>query len=271
MSADSPLTFRVAQQPGDPNKPSEDRVFLTPNASIVLDGASQWIPLERTGGWIAEQLGRRLQAGLLEQPARDLVELLDAAVDDLITTFQLEPGKSPSTTVNIVRAIDDHLEVLVLCDSPVVTLATSGQLHEIRDERLAEATSRLERPSNPPRVHARAWRDYINAFEEQRNQPDGFWCVSASRQVGQHAVTAQFQLSAIEKVMAVTDGISVGVDRFGHPGSWNECFLLADQDPSLVATVVTDAENADHSRTRWPRTKIHDDKTIVVATRLETK
>ncbi len=265
MSTDSPLTFRVAQQAGSPNKPSEDRVFLTPNASIVLDGASQWTPLERSGGWIADELGGRLQTLVSNDPSRSLPGLLDDAVDDLLSTFELKPGKSPSTTVNIVRAVNGYLDVLVLCDSPVFVLDLSGQVHEIRDQRLASVGRKLKRPPGPFDLNDKAWKHYIRSFESLRNQPGGFWCVSASRQVSQHAVSRRFTISEIDSVLAVTDGVSVGVDRYGKPSSWAESFALASKDPELLINTVTAVEARDLQHTNWPRQKTHDDKSVSYA------
>ncbi len=264
MSTDSPLTFRVAQQPGSPDKPSEDRVFLTPNASIVLDGASQWTPLERSGGWIAEETGKRLQQGLLEDPDCNLIGLLDRTVDDVIATHSLKQGTSPSTTVNIVRATGSYLDVLVLCDGPVIILDTTGQVHELRDDRLALATQKLDRPTGFATGQRTRWEKYIRDFEALRNCQDGFWCVSATPGVGQYAVTARYSLSQVRTALAVTDGVSIGVDRYAQPATWAESFAIALQDPNLLLETVKSAEDDDPDRSRWTRSKVHDDKTIVL-------
>lgn len=266
MSTDSPLTFRVAQQAGDPNKPSEDRVFLTPNASIVLDGASQWTPLERSGGWIADELGRRLQTGLMESPHRDLRDLLDQAANGLIDTFDLKPGHAPSTTVNIVRASDEHVDILVLCDSPVVVLDTEGSVHQVRDDRLAATASSLGKPPGELDRSTDQWQRYIKDFESLRNHHAGFWCVSATRDVASQTAPSRFAKADLQAVLALTDGASVGVDRYRNPPSWLEAFDRASKDPTLLIRAVNAAEIADADRTRWPRSKIHDDKTVVLAT-----
>lgn len=250
MSTDPPLTFRVAQQAGSPDKPSEDRVILTPNASIVLDGASQWTPLKRSGGWLAEELGKRLQQGLLRDPLIDLVDLLDQVADDLIRQHELKRGEAPATTVNIVRATQERVDVLVLCDSPVFVRESGGQIHEIRDDPLTTATSHLSRPSKSVPKSDPAWLIYIKDFESLRNKHDGFWCISATPDVAQEAITAEFECKEQLCVLAATDGVSIGIDQYRYPPSLEASFELADRDPMLLIKEVRSAEMNDSDRSR---------------------
>ena len=43
---------------------NEDRIFTAPTAVIVLDGATQPDSSEHDGGWMAETIGRAVQAAL---------------------------------------------------------------------------------------------------------------------------------------------------------------------------------------------------------------
>ncbi len=243
----------------------EDRVFTTPNASIVLDGASQPYPLERSGGWIATQLGLRLVAGLEADPLRDLVDLLDEANNDLIRTFDLRPRNAPSTTVNIVRNSGDTIDVLVLCDSPVVILDKSSKIRPICDNRLQEATANLTRPLNERNLVAQAWQEYYQEVERLRNSENGFWCISASKESPRHAICTSIPTTEVAASLATTDGISVGVDRYQSPRGWLEATKLASTSLIDLINAVHEAEQSDIACTRWKRSKVHDDKTVVVS------
>ena len=257
------LHIVTAERPGDPNIPSEDRIFTTPNACIVLDGATQRVPLERSGGWLADELGRWLQAGLLADPLVDLVELLDEAVANVIDTYNLVRGRSPSATVNIVRRTADHLDVLVLCDSPVVVLDGAGAIHQIRDDRISACVARL-RPSDPISTEVEA--QYLADIESLRNAPDGFWCISASKRSARQSVIWQAPIIQIDTVLAMTDGVSVGVDTYRRPATWRETVELAKRHPSLVLDAVHEAEVADIGQLQERRPKRHDDKALALIT-----
>ncbi len=258
MRPDPSLIIRTAELPGDPNRPSEDRIFTTPNAAIVLDGASQYFPLERSGGWIADELGRRLQKLLLKNPLRDLTDTLDQAVRELIATYDLRRGEAPSTTVNIVRSTGDELDVLVLCDSPVVVLDTSGEIDQIRDDRLSDTHKRLRHISGSSTSTDR----FVERFESLRNHPEGFWCVSADPAVAQHALVRDLSLASVSSALAVTDGVSTGVDRYGIPQSWTQAFKMGTSEPHALIDLIHKAEARDFLCTLWPRRKVHDDKSI---------
>lgn len=257
------LVVRTAERPGG-DRPSEDRIFATDNAVIVLDGATQYLNHERDGGWIAEQLGQLLTNGLTLDPAIDLVHLLEQSIATLVDEYQLTPGASPSTTVNIVRAIDDVLDVLVLCDSPVIVLGTNGQVHEIRDDRLAETMGRLQRPSGRVDLNQQIWRDLLAQFEALRNHPNGFWAASATPEAARYAVLARFPISDIDLALAMTDGVAAGVDEYGEPPDWTTAAAIARTRPADLIDLVHRVELTDPDTTRWPRSKCHDDKAIAV-------
>lgn len=135
-------TTRTAER-ATPGRLSEDRIFTTTNAVVVLDGASQPDASERNGGWLADTLGRDL-AQRLSHDHDDLRRILAAAIISVANRYELQPGAAPSTTVSIVRWNQDVVDVLVLGDSPVIALTLDGELHQVRDDRLRQ-TARHQR------------------------------------------------------------------------------------------------------------------------------
>lgn len=263
MSSTSSLRVRTAERSRG-SEPSEDRIFQSSNAVIVLDGATQAFSLERSGGWLAETLGQELIQSLGREPNKDLRRLLAHAISDVARQYELEPGKSPSTTVSIVRFNKDSIDILVLCDSPVVLLDTSGKIHEFRDDRLSKVSQSLPRPDGTRNMGDRAWIKRMQTFESHRNQPDGFWVASASPEVADHATIQQFQMADIQSLLMMTDGVSAAVDRYNILPSWHEAIAIASDDPRRFIDFVHDAELGDPEAHRWPRDKIHDDKAIAI-------
>jgi hypothetical protein len=250
MPADPPLAVRTSERAGR-DQPSEDRIHRTGNAVIVLDGATQPTPLSRTGGWLADQLGQQLTARLEAQPASPLDAILASAIRQLADDHGLVSRSAPTTTVNIVRWTPGHVDVLVLCDSPVVVLDTSGRVHHVRDDRLKRVTRHPT--ASDPLAHA-------------RNQPNGFWVAGTTPAAAQHAIQERFNLCDIDVILAMTDGVAAGVDRYQHPPTWEKAIALARTDPAHLVDLVHQAETTDPDTSRWPRSKPHDDKALAVIT-----
>lgn len=264
MRTNPPLTIEVAQLPGG-SGPSEDRVFVTPNAVIVLDGATQVRKLERDGGWIAQQLGQRLADGLTRAPDAPLVDLLEESLIDLVEEYQLRPGESPSTTVNIVRCTEEAVDVLVLCDSPVALLTAGDQLEVVRDDRLRDVLQAIERPLGRRDMSDPAWQAAVDKLEAQRNVPGGFWAASASPQAARQAMVISRPIDRVAAALSMTDGVAVGIDEYRTPASWSDAFSLASNSgPGALLWAVQASELLDRDCTRWPRTKPHDDKALAL-------
>lgn len=233
----------------------------------MLDGASHPDPTERDGGWLADTLGRDLRVKLSTDPGADLADMLAAAIADVARRYALAPGIAPSTTVNIVRWHGDDLDVLVLCDSPAVVFTRDGQAHPVRDDRLPRLTHLAPGPGPAPGfVMARPdqWRAGVARQQGIRNRPGSYWVAEADPQAAHHAIRARWPLADVDAVLALTDGVADGVDRYGHPSDWHAALRLATGDPAVLVDAVHRAEESDPDGTRWPRGKRHDDKAIAV-------
>ena len=264
MSRPATLIVETAQRAAGP-RPSEDRIFTTPNAVIILDGATQAIKLERNGAWIAQELGQRLADGLLDDPECELPKLLEGCIAELVDTYGLVPGQAPSTTVSIVRLANDRLDVMVLCDSPVIVLDADGQVHEIRDDRLDDVSRSIERPPGRRDLTDPRWVKVVEDFEAHRNQPGGFWVPSATPEAARYSIERSFDAGSVDTAVLLTDGASAGVDDYGVPSTWSEGVEIANRSAEEFIALVQTTEASDPDCKRWPRTKRHDDKSIAVA------
>lgn len=264
MSASGTRTVRVrtAERAGG-SRPSEDRVVTTPYAVAVLDGASQPDPTERDGGWLAGTLARELGTRL--DGDTDPAALLAGAIASVATRYGIVPGTGPSTTVALVRWSADVLDVLVLGDSPVVVYLRDGTVAPVRDGRLAALTSD-DRPATPGFATDRldAWRVGHEEQRRLRNRPDGYWIAEADPAAAHHAVRASWPLREVAAVLAMTDGVSEGVEHYRVPPDWRAALALARLDPARLVDAVHRAEDSDPDGVRWPRGKRHDDKAVAL-------
>lgn len=261
---------RTAERPGAPRRASEDRVFVTPTAAVVLDGASQPESAERDGGWLADTLGRLLSDGLTNSPSVDLADLLADAIATTARQHSLTPGKSPSTTVGMASWYGERLDVLVLGDSPIVGLSHGGGVLQLRDDRLSRVALKERKAFRQVNAGSfgtqrpQEWRDLVEAQRRQRNMPGGYWIAEASPDAARHAHRTKWDMGNILTLMLMTDGVSDGVDRYGVPATWHKAFDVAARDPSELVDSIHEAEEADPEGVRWPRSKRHDDKALIV-------
>lgn len=251
-------------------RPCEDRVLTTPNAVIVLDGATGPARTDQTGGWLADTIGTRLYRTITDHPDVDLAEALASTIASVANKNELQPGMAPSTTVSIARWNEDAVDVLVLGDSPVIGITRDRRILQARDDRLAniavaERTAlRATTSGSPGEDRTAAWARLVDAQRQYRNRPGGYWIAEACPDAAHNAIRARWDTRNLTCILAMTDGVSNGVDRYGIPRDWLTASELARVEPSRLVNLVHKIEAGDPDRHRWPRSKRHDDKAIAV-------
>ena len=264
VSTYAPVVPILRAERSNGSRPTEDRIFTTKNAVMVLDGASQPEPTERNGAWIADQLGADLAKRLSSQPHLDLGEALESSIRQVTQQYEIRPNQSPSTTVAMVRWDASMVDVLVLCDSPVVVVDRSNGFHFIRDDRL-DAIGKGDRPAIGFRTeNPELWKELVDFQRSRRNQPEGYWVAEAVPEAARHAIRASFPFDEVAMILAMTDGVSAGVDCYGVPADWQTAVDIAANEPAKLLDLVHSTEASDPEGRRWPRSKCHDDKAIAV-------
>ncbi|GGQ70233.1 protein phosphatase 2C domain-containing protein [Couchioplanes azureus] len=258
-------TVRTAQRRG-PDRPSEDRILTLPDAVVVLDGASEPDPSEHDGGWLADTLGHQL-IEQLASASDDLAEALAESIAIVAARYGLRPGSSPSTTVSIVRWDEDAVDVLVLGDSPVIAATYAEDVFQVRDDRLRQVAT-AQRTANASVGFGAGdrdgWRRLVAQERAYRNRDGGYWIAEAVPDAAHHAERARWRRDELAAVLAMTDGVSAGVDRYRAPQDWMTAVTIARDDPRRLIDLVHDTEKDDPDGVRWPRSKRHDDKALAV-------
>ena len=254
---------------------NQDHAVVVDGAVAVLDGATSWLPQEpgRDGEWFARTLGAAL-AARLPGHGSTLPDLLAAALAEVRDRFGLVRGRSPWSTVSVVRWDGDVVEALAVGDSPVVVRTTSGAVDVLHDRRL-EPTAPAERAAF--RDHLRAGHGFDDAFgallgavqaveRSTRNVPGGFWVAETDPEAARQALTTSWPSRDVATVAVLTDGAAAGVLEYGTQDWAGLLDLAAARGPAAVVDAVHAVEQADPDGVRLPRTKRHDDKTLVVVT-----
>jgi hypothetical protein len=231
---------------------NEDLVVTGPDFVVLLDGATAPAGLdsgcEHTVSWLVGRLGGRLAVPLLGRSSAPLADLLADAIDAVggehADTCDLSNPDSPSTTVSIVRAAEDHLDHLVLADSPVLLRTTGRRVEAIVDNRVDQLPEYT-----------------FEAVRRLRNRPGGFWAASTEPQAAYEALSGRRNRADVELVAVLSDGASRYVDRYGH--TWSDLIAVLESDgpqPLIDRVRAADRAAADGSF----RGKRYDDASAVL-------
>jgi hypothetical protein len=251
-------------------RPTEDVVVSLGTSVVLLDGATSLRPGLPSGGWYAATLAAQLGTELTAHPELGLEDILARAIAEIARRHALQPGASASSTVAMLRWNSEQVEALVLADSPIVAFTADG-VQPVEDERLASLPrrggyrERLRDGGGYGAEHATALRESAKRFDALRNTEGGFWVAEADPAAAYHAVTARWPREEVHAVLMASDGMSCGVEDYGLFADWSAVLeMTRAQGAQAVLHRVRDAERDDPDGTRWPRPKLHDDKTLVL-------
>ncbi|MEQ4302623.1 hypothetical protein ABNF97_14690 [Plantactinospora sp. B6F1] len=271
------MRVRSASAPAPGRPENEDHVFRYGNLVGVLDGAT--VPEGFDTGcvhgpaWYVRRLAARLGLAAADRPAAALTGNLAAAIlavrADHEGACDLDHPGTPSATVCLLRHGGDHVDYLVLCDSPLV-LDLGARVQVISDERLRTAMADLRQKANLARVGGEAdratrFRRAVALQREQMNQSHGYWVAAANPDAAYHAVAGSLSLRGPERVRRaalLTDGASVAVEQFGLFDWRGLLDLLSAAGPGELIRRVRLVEAGDGQRRSG--FKRHDDATAVL-------
>jgi hypothetical protein len=263
------LRVHVRQLPG--GETFADKVILTPNAAILLDGASAFEPVDVAPDTYAETLAKRIAIGLFHTADIPIPDIVAAAISETTDKLSLRPGTSPSSTVSILRVRADKADLYVLGDSPIHygTRDSSSVLTDDRLDRIATLdrdryTSRLRAGHGYDDQHRAALVALQQAQREARNQPGGYWIAETDPDAAHHGITRTLTPDAITWAVLATDGAADFIDHSSDDADWS---AIAQYEPVQLFQLLTRIHEwestTDPDGRIQPRAKRHDDKSLV--------
>ncbi|MFC3892100.1 hypothetical protein ACFOWZ_11495 [Lentzea rhizosphaerae] len=263
------MTFHGALLPAGLGR-GQDRWSATDNIAVVLDGASSFTPSVADAGAYVDMLLSSLMVNVSINGI-DLREALSKSILQCARGLAVPPIGGPSSTVLIARQGAETFEILVLGDSTAIVGTVDGSEVRLTDDRLgAIGTEIRERYRHRLRggagydyVHAEMLRELQEVEKSRRNKPSGYWIAEADPYAAVHAIVHSFRLEQASWCVLATDGAQRGMDHLGI--AWAEVAEMSSGElGDLLARLHDWEERADPSGVRLPRSKRHDDKTVVV-------
>lgn len=263
----SSIRVQYAQLP--PAEDSADRLFITDNAVIVLDGASAFAPVPVSAQVYADHLGRAVVDQLVADPGIDLRDAVAGAISRTASTLDLTREASPSSTVSILRATSAGFDVFVLGDSPVLWGNDEewGALSDDRMDRLAlpqrdEYRARLRAGHGFDDEHRVCLRSLQRAQAQCRNVEGGYWIAGADPAAARNALVTTVPATDVEWALLLTDGAFNLLEHQGRKGWLDIARYDMDQLAGLLARLHEWEDTRDPDGRHHPRSKLHDDKTV---------
>jgi hypothetical protein len=232
-------------------------------AVVVMDGASSFVPVPIPAGVYVDALGYFIGAYL--DPATDLRSVLRQAIEATAKDLDLIPGRSPSSTVTIIRQAGSDVECLTLGDNLVVfpdRQVIDDRMEQFGQEHRSRYQQRLRDGHGWDEAHAQALAQLQAEQIKHRNQPGGYWIAEATPEAADHALVIRKSVEVAPWAVIATDG---AYDLMTHLGinDWSKVAIASQDDLKQLLARCQDWEKLqDPNGQRLARAKKHDDKSI---------
>lgn len=244
-----------------------DRVFITDHSVIVLDGATAFEPVDVDPGTYAGTLGQAIADRVDQAP--DIATAVAEAIRATSAALRLDDTASPSSTVTVLRARDNHADLYALGDSPIY-YGTARQSAQLTDTRLADLPL-IERGRYKAALTAGAGyndehRETLAALQRAqrlyRNVRGGYWIAETNPDAAREGFTVTLPADQVEWAVLATDGAADLISHHQRP-QWSE---IAHYDDAALSELLDRLHRWEDDHDPYgqllPRSKRHDDKTV---------
>lgn len=238
--------------------------------ALVLDGASSFLP-EKTSidaatyvKALGETLAEKLECCHLDEVPGVVTE----SIGDVTKKYDLVENSAPSSTVVIAKWNQRQIVTYVLGDSYCVVDDGSGKRTLVTDDRITQLGASLRETyrrrqaagSGFDSAHRMLLRQIQMVQKQYRNSDEGYWIAAAVPEAGVKGISFRFDLKEVRSVILASDG---GFSSIRD----EEAVTLLHAGKNKVYEILESAqkrEQQDQRGQKVPRSKVHDDKTVVL-------
>lgn len=249
---------------------NQDRYAYGDGWAFVLDGASSFSeqPPVHDGGWYAERLKNALVEQLTKNPSTATTEIVSRAIQEASAAHdKVTQGICPTSTLAIARWDPAALELYMLGDSyGAVFRDGSAEPELLSDDRLAsigldlreQYRSRLAQGYGFDATHREILAKLQGEELKARNRTGGYWIAGDEPAAATHAVSRCTPMHEISSVLLFSDGVAPRGRALSEM-----CTALRHGSLRDHLQQMHDVEAGDSEAVRYPRSKLHDDKTVM--------
>jgi hypothetical protein len=275
------MVVRLASEKAPDRPVNEDHGFADAGLVGVLDGVTAFDGVdtgcEHSPAWYVQRLSAHLVSRHGQSPETPLPQLLAESISDTRNDHggrcDLDHRGTPASTVCLLKDRGDHIEYLVLADSPLVL--DRDEVQVVTDDRFEAAIATLRetvltgKDTLDSAGHAERVRYTVTRRQQLINTAEGYWIAAANPAAAYEAVTGTAPLRGPDRVRRaalLTDGASAAVELFALVDWRSLLDVLTKDGPRELIRQVRVAENADHDGHERPRYKRYDDATAAICT-----
>lgn len=249
---------------------NQDRYLVGDGYAAVLDGASSFARRQPQldGEWYAEKLTEALERHLSHRAHEDTAQIVARSIADVAQLHGGHEAACPTCTLALTRWDEKTAEVYVLGDSTVSVIGLHGEqnhtdtrLDDIAPDIHRQVRGRLAAGHGFDGPHRELLAELQREQAHARNTRDGYWIAGADSEAAHHAYRRTYRREEVELLALATDGAASIMGTYELYPNWR-AFALAEPEFSLQRAVEVEAQ--DPLATRWPRSKVHDDKTLLI-------
>jgi hypothetical protein len=261
---------------------NDDTYGSSTSAVWVIDGASdvsprRWTPDASDARWYATTVSRAI-ARRVDDRSLSLTRVLEDAIADTASAFRqfgvrgIPLDAAPSASICLARAHGPDIDYAVLGDCALL-VSVACQLQVVRDPRVSE----LEHPMvahlaalvrDGVRDHAAlraAALPQIAAMRARMNRADGYWVMSLDPAAAAHAIRGRIPGIGDTPLVLASDGFCRLFDLYEALASDEFYTRAAQHGWEALYWELRDIETRDPQAQRFPRVKLIDDATGLVA------
>lgn len=265
---DPPVTIRSGTLAGGPK--NQDRHAFGQRWAFVLDGASSFSTdqSDHDGGWYAGRLKAALEDELTTGASLPTETIVARAIRGA-SRAHVNPKTCPTSTIALARWDEDQAQLYALGDSTVASVTTRDDVI-LTDNRIAEVgqvlrnryRARLQAGSGFDEIHRGLLRELQERQRRARNSSGGFWIAGADPKAASQALHATVSTRDLRAIVLSTDGAAAAITRYALADSWED---MSKQNIESLLHEIRSVEEGDPSGAIFPRSKIHDDASLIIA------
>lgn len=261
-------------------KNNEDAIIENSDFIGILDGATGLFgknitDFETDAKWLSNNLRDYLMLNLSNKKL-SLSQIVSNGIIQMkenFKSFSTDFNDFPSCSCAIIRKNEENFEYLVMADSPILIKYKSGSFEEIVEEKLKELDEialnqaiSIAKEKNISVIDARPYiTEILQKHRKLLNTKNGYHAISTDENAPFDAIIGTIPCDKVEKIMVMSDGFSQYYDTLFIANSFEEFDKKTDDLEKMYHQIIF-SQKEDENCNKYPRLKLSDDASIVVAT-----